>query len=67
MKKPKVKIQAPSLRLNAWKVLSRAVEEAVAYGYGRATKHTDTPSRETLCQCIAEALLHDLAEWFEET
>jgi hypothetical protein len=54
---PKVKI-----KVNVYKVLARAVEEGVAYGWNRAHKHTDTPSAEAIKEEIENAVMNEISE-----
>jgi hypothetical protein len=35
-------------KANLYAIISRAVEEGIAYGYRRAYKHTDKPTEESL-------------------
>lgn len=53
---------ASVVRVNAYAVIARAVEEGVVYGISRAHKHTDHPSREELREAIEQAVLNDLCE-----
>jgi len=53
------------MEVNAYKVLANAVEGGIAYGWGRAHKHYDTPSPETIRQAIEDAVLHEVCEWFD--
>ena len=54
-----------TLRINAYAVLSRAVEEGVAFGYRRAHKHTDKPDEEALAQAIGQAVMDAISEVFD--
>lgn len=60
-KKPQIKVKA-FVQINAYMVISDAVERAVAYGWRRAHKHTDTPDETTVCQEIENAVINDLCE-----
>src|SRR3990167_3294767 len=51
-----VKIVA-NVRLNAYEVIARAVEEGVAYGYKRAHKHTDTPDEIQMRDALEHAIM----------
>ena len=53
------------LRLRAFPVLSRAVEEGVAYGWRRAHKHTDTPDPKAIEEQIVDAVLGEICEYFD--
>ena len=50
------------IRVNAYDVIVRAVDEGVAYGANRAFKHTETPTIEEIKQAIATAVLSELCE-----
>ena len=50
------------IKFRSYKIISRAVEEGVAYGYQRAHKHTDTPSEELMKQEIEDAVTQALDE-----
>lgn len=49
----------------AWPVLRRAVEEGVRYGYRRAHKHTESPGEERIIECVEDAVMNEIAEWFD--
>jgi hypothetical protein len=57
----KAKVQAV-VKINAYEIIARAVEEGVAYGYRRAHKYTDKPTEDALCQEIAQAVTGELCE-----
>ena len=48
--------------VNAYAVISRAVEEGVECGYNRAHKHTDTPSKDGMITAIEDAVMLNLSE-----
>ena len=48
--------------LRTYTIVSRAIEEGVAYGIQRAYKHTDTPERESLQAPIEQAVLDTICE-----
>ena len=50
------------LRLRTYALVSRAVEEGVAYGLQRAYKYADAPTRENLCEYIEREVLNALCE-----
>jgi hypothetical protein len=52
------------MRVRAYEVLSRAVEEGVAYGWRRAHKHTDSPGEDAVQQEVVQAVLNELCEYF---
>lgn len=50
------------MRFNEYTIISRAVEEGVAYGLTRAFKHTDNPTIEQTRETIVNAVLAALTE-----
>ena len=50
------------IRVNAYDVISRAVEEGVTYGLNRAYKHTDSPTRDDMEREVAQAVTNELCE-----
>lgn len=52
------------VRANCFAVMSRAVEEGVAYGWQRAHKHTDAPDEVLIRTQIEEAVLNAICEVF---
>lgn len=57
----KVKVEG-KVRINAYAVISRAVEEGVEYGWNRAHKHTDKPTRDGMITAIEDAVMLNLSE-----
>lgn len=49
-------------KLNAFEVVSRAVEEGIATGYRRAHKHTDKPEEEVLKDALQQEVISALCE-----
>ena len=65
---PKRRTKRPvtgGMRVRAYEVLHRAVEEGVAYGWRRAHKHTDTPDEETIKDQLQQAALNEICELFD--
>jgi hypothetical protein len=52
------------MRVNEWTVLTRAIEDGVAYGWERAHKHTDDPSPDFIKQTIEQAVENSISEVF---
>lgn len=50
------------MKLKAYSIIERAVEEGVTYGYNRAFKHTDAPKTEVLKDSIANAVMNEICE-----
>jgi hypothetical protein len=53
------------LNVRAYPVLSRAIEEGVAYGWRHAHKHTDAPDDEAIRDHIVTAVLNEICEYFD--
>jgi hypothetical protein len=51
-----------SVRINAYAVISRAVEDGIAYGYTRAHKHTDSPGEDLMKREIENAVMNEICE-----
>ncbi len=51
------------VRVDIYKVISRAVEEGIAYGYMRSHKHTNTPSEELLKEEIFNGVMNELSDY----
>ena len=51
-----------TVKINAYEVISRAVEEGVGYGLMRAYKHTDKPSKDNIQTEIENAVMSSLCE-----
>ena len=61
MTKPKKKVALScGMRINAYEVVARAVEEGVAYGWNRAHKHADSPFEDAIKAAIEDAVLSEL-------
>jgi hypothetical protein len=54
-----------SMRVRAYEVLRRAIEEGVEYGWRRAHKHTETPDAETIKDQIVTGILNEVSEVFD--
>lgn len=56
------------LRVNTYAVVCRAVEEGIAYGWTRAHKHSDKPSKEHIMEQVEKHVIDALCEYivFEE-
>lgn len=51
-----------TIALNSYTIIDRAVEEGFTYGWGRAHKHTVTPSKEVLQDNITKAIMDSISE-----
>jgi hypothetical protein len=52
------------MRPNIYKILEIAIVEGVSYGYNRAHKHTETPSKEQICERIQEQVMNSILDYF---
>lgn len=50
------------VRLRTYDIVSRAVEEGIAYGYNRAFKHTDNPLPESIKHEIFNSVMSSLTD-----
>ena len=50
------------IRLKAYPLIERAVEEGTAYGWNRAHKHTDAPEPAHIRDAIVAAVMNSLDE-----
>lgn len=62
--KPKPKASG-SVRVRAYEVMSRAVDEGVAYGWNRAHKHDDHPDSDAIRNAVSDAVLQEIGEYFD--
>jgi hypothetical protein len=52
-------------KINLYRLIERAVEDGVAYGWNRAHKHTDTPDPAYVKEQISQAVMNAVCEWLE--
>lgn len=50
------------VRLNAFALIERAVDEATRRGIRRAYKHTDTPTEEAIAASVEREMMNELCE-----
>ena len=60
----KVPVQG-GMTVRAYSVLSRAVEDGVAYGWRRAHKHTSTPDENSIVDQIVTGVLNEICLYFD--
>jgi hypothetical protein len=53
------------LKPNAYKVLSRAIEEGIDWGWQHAHKHTDKPDDDSIKQYIEDDIMNCVCEVFD--
>jgi len=57
------KVQLASrVRIDAYKIIDDAVESGVRYGFSRAHKHADSPSKEHVIEEIHRQVMNSLCE-----
>jgi hypothetical protein len=59
-----VKIKA-TVKIKAYNIISRAVEEGIDFGYRRAHKYTNTPSEDTIKDELEREIMNSLCEVLE--
>ena len=55
-----------ALRLNAYTLVSEAVERGVELGWNRAFKHTDDPQKDTFVEAVRRSvmeLINEVVNW----
>ena len=63
-KMAKMRVSKGSMRIKAYPVLVRCIDEGVRYGYNRAFKHCETPGEKEICEAVYQAVLNELCDWF---
>jgi len=53
---------ASGVRVRAYEVIRRAVEDGACRGVARAFKHTEQPSRDLLIDSVEEAIMGELSD-----
>lgn len=53
------------MKPKTYQVLTMAVEEGAAYGVMKAFKHSDNPTHEYITNCVADAVINSICEWFD--
>lgn len=61
MGKHKLKVK-DGVRVDAYEVICRAIEEGINYGWNRAHKHTPNPTEEEFKAAIYNAISNELCE-----
>jgi len=51
-----------AIKIRGWSVVCQAVESSVAYGVGRAFKHTDRPTQEEIIEEVEMAVMSALSD-----
>lgn len=53
------------MKPNVMRVLEQCIDNGLKYGWQRAHKHTDEPSKETILVMQCEEIINEVYEWFE--
>lgn len=53
------------LKVRAYPVLCRAIEDGVTYGWRRAHKHIDAPDARTIEEPIVTAVINEICQYFD--
>ena len=53
------------MRAKSYEILSRAINEGIAYGWTRAHKHTDKPSADAVKDELERAVMSAICEVFD--
>jgi hypothetical protein len=53
------------MKVRAYPVLCRAIEDGVAYGWQRAHKHLDAPDAQTIEEQIVTAVVNEICHYFD--
>lgn len=64
-KKPAKRKVTGGMRVDAYTVLDRAVEEGIAYGWRRAHKHVASPDEAAIQAAIQDAVMNSIAGVFK--
>ncbi|WP_437810779.1 hypothetical protein [Sorangium sp. So ce1078] len=64
MKRTKRSVRG-GMKVRAYDVLRRAVEEGITYGWRWAHKHTDTPGEDAIVDQIIQGVLNEVCEYFD--
>jgi hypothetical protein len=52
------------MKPNIRAILERCINEGLDYGYNRAHKHTNTPTRAVMLDEMEQAVWHEINEYF---
>lgn len=61
----KPKVVGGKMRVKAYDVLSRALDEGIECGWRRAHKHNDKPSDEAVKESVEREVMNSICEFFE--
>lgn len=52
------------MKAKSYNILVRAIEEGFEYGWNRAHKHLENPSKEVIQNAINDAIINEICEYF---
>lgn len=62
----KVTVQESTIiKVHAYAVMQRAVEEGLRYGWSRAHKHTNKPTEDAVMECLETHVMSAICELFD--
>lgn len=53
------------MKVNAYKVLSEAVENGISYGYSKAHKHDEYPTEDEIAFHLHQEIMLQICEYFQ--
>lgn len=53
------------MKAKDYKILKECIERGSVFGLSRAYKHNEQPEVDFVAQCIEEAVLHEICEYFD--
>lgn len=51
-----------TVKLDAYRIIDDTIERAIRYGYSRAFKHTDSPTKDHVIDEIHRSVMNDLCD-----
>jgi len=51
-----------TVKINVYRIIDDAVESAIRYGYSRAFKHTDSPTKDQIMNEIHRSVMNNLCD-----
>jgi len=52
------------MKAREYRLIEMCLENGLAYGFSRAHKHTDSPSKEQILDAQRDAVMLEIGEWF---
>lgn len=60
-----MRVDPAAIRVRAYEVLIRAIEDGIDYGWQRAHKHSDAPDVYAIKSALFDAIANEVSEWFD--